>query len=311
MPGKGVFLSCTRLVDGRDSDDEEEALELGAGELIDTGAYAPYGIEDKKSEAEFYVKNVIHSYTPEEWSFGQKDSPHVLDITDDVTGDLHLEAKSHIYAYVNETTDENAVTIRAEHDAEGAVHYLLGHADEAQGKFVVPCDGDEVEVLVCYGPWYEKVRVRKGYSSDGNADIWDRDGEDMTAVMKMDNFGEAEVEAAVCSLFKLFSTKNASEFSEAVINRAVMCAAVLQRRAQLLFWKANDDVSTEEPSSVNLREVLKVSRGLVSMLLKMADDEQDELKALHSDGNVRGLRKEILERQYSAETLGELEDMME
>ena len=313
--GNGVFLSCTPLVDnGEDSDDEQEPFELYAGELIDLGVYAPLRIEDKKLEASFYVKNFVHSFKCEEWAFNSGDRRYELDITDEVTGDLHAIAKSQIYAYVNESDVDERISIQAEHDAEGSVHYLLGHASESKGKFVVPSDGRETEVFVNYGSGYEKVRVRKGYSflpEDETEEILEElKDEDISDVMEIDSFGEAEIDASVNYLFGLFSAEGQSKFTGSVIERALTCAAVLQRRAQQLFLKGNDD-DTEMASTVNIKKVLKLSSSLVNLLLKMARDDHDELKALQAGGNVDELLKQVLERQFSDEQLSKLGDMME
>lgn len=320
--GNGVFLSCRPMVDFNDDEegvddsddigDGQEQFELNAGELIDLGIYAPFRIQDKKPEAAFYVKNFIHTFKCEEWSFDLKGSRDPLDITDDVTGDLHAIAKAHIHAYVNETDKDDQINIQAVHDAEGSVHYLLGHAKESQEKFVIPTDGSEIELFINYGAAYEKVRVRKGYSflpEEERGDILEElDNEDISDVNEMDNFQAAEVEAAANYLFGLFSTEDSSKFAGDVIERALTCAAVLQRRAQRLILEPEDN---EMPSEVNLKRVLILSRRLVYLILDMVKDKEGKLKALQAGSNFDGLLKEILERQYSPEQLSRLGDIME
>jgi hypothetical protein len=95
-----------------------------------------------------------------------------------------------------------------------------------------------------------------------------------------------------------------------MIQRALICAAVLQRRSQLIFLKGHED-DTEMASTVNIKKVLKLSGGLVNLLLKMVRDEQDELKALQAGGNVDGLLQQVLERHFSGEQMSKLGDMME
>jgi hypothetical protein len=310
--GNGVFLSCTALVDtgdADDSDDEPEPFQLEAGELLDLGVYAPFRIQDKKPAAAFDVKNFIQSFRCEEFAFDPRDPGYQLDITDDTTGELHDIAKQHIPAYVNESNDENDICIWAEHDPEGVAHYLLGHTNESAGRFEVPVDGSQVEVFVHYGAKYEKIRVQKGYSSlpaeEREAMLEQMENEDVADVENMDNFGAAEVEAAANYLVQLFSTQDPSKFSGTVIDRSLTCAAVLQRRAQLLLLDADNTAN----SRVNLRKLLNVSRGLVTLILDFSNDEHDRLKILHAAGNVDGLLREVLERQYSEEQLGLLSCM--
>ena len=160
--GNGVYVSCTPLFDEDGSD--SEPLVLKAGELVDLGLYGPFRVQDKKIKAVFKAKNFIFSHICEEWAFESGDSQYQVDITDDITGDIHSEAKKRIFAYVNESDLDEHVCIHAEHDAEGSVHYLLGHSQQSQGSLVIPSNGVPMEVFVSYGDEYELVRLRKGYS---------------------------------------------------------------------------------------------------------------------------------------------------
>ena len=259
----------------------------------------------------------MHSHFCEEWAFESGDSQYQVDITDDITGDIHSEAKKRIFAYVNESNVDGAVCIRAEHDAEGSVHYLLGHSHQSQGSLVIPSNGVPMEVFVNYGAGYEAVRVRKGYSflSDGSdkklslmkaiklADVAD--------VKEMDRFGAAEVEAAVDFLFVLFGKDE--DFSIRVIHRAVIVAVVLQRRARQLFLDGNDnaDIVDDVPNTVNMRKLLQHSRNVVTLLLDMVQGGTDEPKSLHAAGNVDKLCALVLKTSFSESELAELGDLIE
>jgi hypothetical protein len=306
--GYGVFLSCTSLM----QDAEAEYFELKPGELIDLGIYGPLQIQDQKLEAVFFVKNFVHSHKCDVFTFDAGDNRHQLDITDDVSGELHAVAKSHVLAYVNESDVDRLITIKAEHDPEGSVHYLLGHANQSQGSFVVPADGSEVEVFVNYGLNYENVRIRKGYSfvsREERARVMDiLSHEDAGDLKEMDRFEEAEVEACVKFLWTLFSTEEESQFTSEVIERGLTCAVVLQRRAEHKFSKQlqrAQDVNggTMEASAVDLKTVLKESRLLVSLLLGMMKEEQHSLRMLQNAGKYDELRRKLFERRFSSEEL--------
>lgn len=308
--GNGVFLRCKQLID---NDDEQVPFELKAGELVDVGIYAPLRIEDRKPEAAVYVKNFIHHSKCEVFAFDRKGSTDQLDITDDITGELHTQARKHIHAYVNESNDNNRICIWAEHDAEGSVHYLLGHALELQGKFTLPCGGkEEREVFINYGPQYEKARIRKGYSflpDDQEGILEELRDEDMKDVLEMSRFSSGEVEKASNFLFGLFAEEQTSRFTDSgMVERSLLCAAVLQRRATYLYLDEGIDASGCQE---NLKTVRKVLRKLVSILLGMVKDDQDELTQLQTIGNVNKLLKTILERQYSEEELSKLGDLLE
>jgi hypothetical protein len=159
--GKGVFVSCTSLMG------DSKIFQLSKGELLDLGVYAPFRREDYKVQHISLLKNFVHGGSCEEFFFDTlTGDEHVLDITDDASGQLHTLAARHIPAYVNETDGHMTPTVFAGHDPEGAVHYLLGHHRENDGPFKMPADGTEREIFIDYGPSYETVRVRKNYSRE-------------------------------------------------------------------------------------------------------------------------------------------------
>jgi len=267
-------------------------------------------LRDKRSEASFDIKNFVHSSNCEVFLFDSNEPGYPFDITDDVTGELHVEAKSHIYAYVNESDDENLIAIHARHDPEGCVHYLLGHANESQGEFVMPCDGSEVEVYINYGPGYEKVRVRKGYSfcseQEKESILEELKDEDLSDIVNMNHFDTDEVQSAANFLVELFSTTDTTVVTDTVVERALTCAAALRRRAQQLFLEA--DEGTEIAVSVSLNKDLQ---RIVDRLLNTVKGNHAALKVLNRNGDVRGLLKGILQSRYSAEQLSKLGGMME
>lgn len=318
--GLGVFLSCVPLMNPEDCGDlVMQPFELHAGELVDLGAYGPFRRQDRKLEAVFFAKNFVHSHKCEEWAFDAGDSRYQLDITDEVTGNIHDAAMSHIPAFVNESEVDENVCIHAEHDPEGSVHYLLGHKEKSQGSFVLPPDGTELEIFVNYGAGYELVRVRKGYSflSDDERDKKKHllkviAHEDIVDVKEMDQFGAAEVEATVDYFFGLFTKESETRFSKSVVQRALVVAVVLQNRTLQLFTNEKTDDSNGDSSSntVNMLKVLKLSAELVSLLLDMVRDEGDRLKELNAAGDVDGLLESVLKMQFSRKELANLKGLM-
>ena len=153
--GLGVFIFC-KSVDGMPRD----SFELQNGEMLDLGTYAPLRQSDYKDCSLFLFKNFVHDGECEIWSFDTKTNEtgeNLYDITDDTTGKLHDEARMNILSYVNETDGVEVPSVRADHDPEGAVHYLLGHFLLEQGPLVFPMD-KWVELKIDYGPTYEDVR---------------------------------------------------------------------------------------------------------------------------------------------------------
>jgi hypothetical protein len=291
--GNGVFLSCTR------DDGKSDSFTLKNGELLDLGIYAPLRNKDLGLKAIFLVKNFIHHYKIEDYAFSHTDSRYHIDISDDISGDLHDEAKSQIFPFVNENVDDLSVTVRPTPDPEGFLHYHLGHSTKGQGDFEVPTDGSEIELYANYGHEYEKVRIRKGYSKLSEED---RAGvlelQDAGYLEVMDEFEESDVKSCVSFLSELFSA--GSEIAPEVRQRALTCAVVLQRRA----WHLLLDNDSEE---VNTTEVWCSSRNLVAQLLR-----NDELEELHHQGKWEEVMRTVFERHaFSEEGLNEVAYMLE
>jgi len=159
--GHGVFLSC-RPLDGKDA---PRYLELAPGELLDFGVYAPHIADDRKNEHQFLIKSFIHQFRCESYSFDTRDNEDAYDITDDITGDLHAEARRHVPPYVNETNDwkHRIPDVHAMHDPQGALHYLLGYVETEVIPLKIRADGVEREIFIDYGEKYELVRLREGF----------------------------------------------------------------------------------------------------------------------------------------------------
>jgi len=177
--GYGVFM---RYLPQEIPELELNGNVLNFGELIDVGVYAPHRDADIKWNCIMVLKDYIHSGKPEEWTFGNYFSEdHALDITDEITGDLHEIAKENLCSYVNETVDssKHPQNIFAYHDPEGALHYLFGveySNDYSIEEYKTALSnlnkklksGDEFEVFINYGETYESIRIRKGYSISGS-----------------------------------------------------------------------------------------------------------------------------------------------
>jgi hypothetical protein len=283
-------------------------FKLEAGELVDLGVYGPFRPSDMKRRAVFFVKNFIHSHKCEEWAFGGE-SDNQVDITDDVTGDIHDQAKGHILAYVNENNDDDHVCVQAIHDAQGSVHYLLGHEHQCQGSFIMPSDNMEIEIFVNYSDGYEKVRVRKGYSflpngKKKNELLEELANDDVEYVKDMSESDSVDVESCVDFLSELV-TKESFNLCGAV-SRTLLVAAILQRRAkQILITQTEDD------HGVNMRRVLECSSKLVSLLLTLSVDGKDnEIKRLQADGNFDKVLANLLRIHFSADDLSNFSEMM-
>lgn len=228
--GYGVFVKCSSFTG-------DSTFVLTPGEILDIGIYAPFRRDDRKHAAVFLLKNYIHNLKCEEWAFDTTDSSYQFDITEDNTGNLHELAKSHIPAYVNECGPDSIATVKAEHDPEGNVHYLLGVADGST-SFSLPANDSEREIFINYGLDYEHVRVRKGYSTLPPDELAqqqlkanDEDAEYITEILQ---FEIDDVAQGLAFMISLIKQGNAC-FDAAMLQRALTVTALLQHRAKILM----------------------------------------------------------------------------
>ncbi len=142
----GVFLSAKPLFE---SNDLVDRFSLPAGHLLDFGVLAPFRTEDIRSDHEHLIKSIVHSCNNEKYCFLSRDKTFILDITDDMTSNLHSIARIHIPPFVNQISghDGEPASVHARFDPEGALHYLLGHPTREQGDFVLIANGEEKEIF--------------------------------------------------------------------------------------------------------------------------------------------------------------------
>ena len=226
--GLGVFVKAANCIDGAKS-----PFQLQQGEMLDLGIYAPFLARDEMKETAFFVKNFIHSFAIEEWGFNTVEEHSMFDITDDHSGKIHEQAKRHLPAYVNECSSKDEPTIRAEHDPEGNVHYVFGVLNEE--KLSIPADGDEIEVFVNYGPQYENVRLRKGYSGlpqdEQKKQLEKLANEDLEYLDDINNFSAEDV--LPCITF--FEKVNFNNMSPQVRQRSFKILERLDERYQKML----------------------------------------------------------------------------
>ena len=156
---------------------------------------------DRKTDNISLLKNFIHNWECEGWSFDMathEKGEHpfdIFDITDDRSGALHTTAVKNTIVYVNETDGKDEIpSISSFHDPEGAVHYYLGklhicrsanvalmthnaltllfscrshpkgHKEEDHGVLRIPANGDPVELKVRIDVLFPPDTLPEGYS---------------------------------------------------------------------------------------------------------------------------------------------------
>ena len=153
------------------------------------------------------------------WSYGVseelKNSPQVIDITDDRTGEPHTEAKENIPMYINEVGHDSSLekNVLSREKDDRVVHYY------AYIKYPMK-KGDVVELLVCYGEHYEGTRVRKGYGKANTRDGVKSDS-DESARMRRNIAHRDSIEDTIASM-TLDEIKNILHFIRSKMLKAIV-----------------------------------------------------------------------------------------
>jgi hypothetical protein len=240
--GYGVFLSVKPLL--KDEADAPTHFELQPGELMDFGVYAPFRTEDKRKDHAFLIKNFVHGFKCEEYAFQTEEEDSIFDITDDLTGELHMDARRHIAPFVNEISSERhqVPMVHARHDCEGALHYLLGHAEQANGPLRIEANGIEQEIFANYGDEYENVRLRKDYPRNPveESQAMERlTNDEKEYLQEIDTYTANEVQHTI-QFFNSMLDFNRGELDESVVERMVVVMILIKRRAIFIMEEFRD-----------------------------------------------------------------------
>jgi hypothetical protein len=211
--------------------------------------------------------------------------------------------------YANETDGHEVPSLWASHDPEGAVHYFLGHPFPDQGSLRLRADGSPVELKIDYGPKYESVRVRKGYSrlkgKERKALQHRIRHEDTDMVREMKDTSAKEVMDAVlfletlCASWRL--TSNEDEIKKVV--RALIATLVYHHRLKAIHSmfeeidSSDDDVSFCDNGYSNLEENATKSRlrKLTARLCSLVDGSDLLCNCLLSQGLYQSVLAQVLE----------------
>ena len=228
--GLGLWAKCTPL----SPQSKKKYLELKTGEVVDLGVYAPLQPQDCKREHISLLKNFVHSWECESWLYDAKMSSFdVFDITDDQTGSLHEIARRNILVYANETDGHETPSIWATHDPEGAVHYNLGHSSEDHEPFRLRANGTPVELKIDYGPKYERVRIRKGYSRLRGEELRLKQQamlkDDMDVIRELQDSSACEIRESLEFLEPVFACFNSSSAVEVKQVERALCRRIRVR----------------------------------------------------------------------------------
>lgn len=246
--GMGLWLKCNALssyLTGKHCGKRRSYFELQPGELLDLGPYAPLCEEDQKDGTIFMIKNYIHNWECESWSFEvatqERKGKHnvgykVLDVTDDSTGEIRKLSRENALSYINETDGVEKPSVLRLYDPEGAVHYLLGYPEKQDGPLRFSLE-QETELKIDYGDSYEKERIRKGYSRLSKEEQEQSMAHMSDDVIEMELFKEIkiitarEVEDSTDFLERIFShTPNNWPLEK--VRRALIIAILLKARLQ-------------------------------------------------------------------------------
>jgi hypothetical protein len=134
--GHGLFLTVTN------TSAEIMELKLEPGRLIDLGIYGPLSQEDFTEMNDHLTKCFLYNNGPKVYVFQSYCPGYSVDPIDGATGELNEETKKSLLVYANETDGKGTSkpSLHVKYDAHGAIHYLLGHADDRSGPLVIKCN---------------------------------------------------------------------------------------------------------------------------------------------------------------------------
>ena len=142
--GLGLFVHISILVVQNHSD---SVFEFPAGQLIDLGVYAPCTDEECKIEQVVVMKNFLMHDFAESYSFAKASRDtndfDLFDVTKDDKPALTKAAAENLLVFANESDGKSEVpSLVCRYDAEGAIHYLMGHDEERSGPLTIPLNQD-------------------------------------------------------------------------------------------------------------------------------------------------------------------------
>ena len=160
--GRGLFVRVANQQ--ADSNHSNSVFQLPAGQLIDLGVYAPCTNEECKNEQVMVMKNFLMQDFAESYSFakagGDKNDFGVFDVTQDDRPALTQSAAENLLVFANESDGKAEVpSLVCRYDAEGAIHYLMGHDEENTGPLIIPMN-QNFELKVCDGLLFAAVVSR-------------------------------------------------------------------------------------------------------------------------------------------------------
>jgi hypothetical protein len=231
------------------------------------------------------------------------DGDDSFDITDDWTGELHDIARRHIPPYVNEICSPlETPTVHARHDCEGALHYLLGHAGKDDAPFQLRADGKtEIEVFVDYGPKYEKVRLRKGFtrlSPDEEARcLKELEKDEQEYLEEIESYSVSDVSSSLEYFRALLVTNTPRDLGEEFLIRSLVVVLLLKGRVRSveveMFNLADDDsICDNGYTDIAIPGLVAAADKLVYRLMdQWRDDSEIMQRLLSRDFFVHALKK--------------------
>lgn len=166
-------------------------------------------------------------------------------------------------------------------DCQGALHYLLGHAEKRHGPFRFSADGKEKEIFVDYGENYEKCRLRNGFPRHEMSPA-ERDktlkGEEREFLDEIKTYTANEAKRNIKLLNKMIGLRR--DLSQAVIERTFVVGVLLRQRIKAIigdFTDLSDDDSYCDNGATDsdLHGMMKDCGKLLKRLCELWGNDRD------------------------------------
>lgn len=280
--GRGVFMSVFPTAKGKRSSKKFKSQ----GAPIDLGIYAPLSSDHWKSTSMFDLKNFWTRGEGAAYAMVDSTRPgKVLDVTDDITGDLGTVARNCVWTYMNKKKGgHTGQVLHAGIDLSGAVHVLL-HND------CRPEYGVSYEVFYEYGD-----RLKKHHTSTDEKRLATEEevfNDDVSILAKVSNWDLESVGECIGFVERVYQDVDRSEPPIGFLERFFCVVLALHKRVASTDSSSSASNGSGEASARRLLKAILMSYngGCASLLGNTYSCEM--IKRVYGDKTDAELREHL------------------
>jgi hypothetical protein len=193
------------------------------------------------------------------------------------------------------------------------LHYLLGHAGKDDAPFQLRADGKtEIEIFVDYGPKYEKVRLRKGFTrlspDEETKCLQELEKDEQEYLEEIESYSVSDVSSSLEYFRALLVTKTRRELGDEFLLRSLVVVLLLKGRVRSveveMYNLADDDsICDNGYTELDTSGLVAAADKLVCCLLdQWGDDDEIMQRLLSRDFSVYALKKLLKKADFESLT---------